>query len=369
MRLLGLIPEPPFDPRSWSGSSVHFFKALARQGVLESAVGLEIARMPQLWHKIRSFGWPVNRWREQYHAAASQFDHLTRLAAAEIRKHPDATGVLQVGAWFSSPLVTGLPCFSYHDGNAALRYRHYGRGLLSAAHMQRHLARERLNYERMRGIFVMSNWLGRSFVRDFGIPEERVHVVGAGINFERLPDIHERDDRTPRFLFVGRDFARKGGKYLLEAFRRVRSVVPEAELHIVGPEPGVPEPGVFHAGFLSKANPAGMAALETLFRRCTMLVLPSVYEPFGISLLEGMAFRLACVTVDRCAMPEIVVHGETGLVAKAEDAGSLAAAMVELARSPDVVKKMGDLGRARVESQFTWDAVATGIAGVLRKNS
>jgi len=92
----------------------------------------------------------------------------------------------------------------------------------------------------MRGIFVMSQWLASSFVQDFGVPEHRLHVVGAGINFERLPEKIERDFSTPRFLLVGRDFIRKGGKYLLEAFRIVRKGVPTAELTIVGPDTGVP---------------------------------------------------------------------------------------------------------------------------------
>lgn len=365
MRFLGLIPEPPFDPRSWSGSSSHFFSALERRGILRAAIGLEVGKFAQSWHKLRELAWPVSRWRERYHASAAQFAYLTRKSAAALREYPDAEGVLQVGAWFSAPRVTKLPCFSYHDGNAALRYRHYGRGLLSDREMQKHLERERQNYRRMRGIFVMSAWLKNSFVNDFGMPPEKVHVVGAGINFHNLPEVRGDRDRVPRFLFVGRDFERKGGSYLLNAFRHVHAAFPLAELHVVGPGPRDPVPGVIYHGFLSKANPSGLAALEALFRRCSVLVLPSVYEPFGISLLEGMAFGLACIAVDRCAMPEIVVHGQTGLVARAENSESLTEAMLTLAGDPDQVHRMGSRGRTRVEQHFTWDVVASRIAAVV----
>jgi glycosyltransferase involved in cell wall biosynthesis len=365
MKLLGLIPEPPFDPRSWSGSSVHFFRALQRIDLLADACHVAVTPLTDLRQKALAFGWPLPRWREQYHSSVARFRSLTRAVATEIARHPEADAILQIGAWFSAPVVTSRPCYSYHDGNAALWYRYYGRGLLSDFRVRRHLDWERKNYARMRGIFVMSQWLASSFVQDFGVPEHRLHVVGAGINFERLPEKIERDFSTPRFLLIGRDFIRKGGKYLLEAFRIVRKGVPTAELTIVGPDTGVPEPGVRYAGFLRKNDPAELRTLSEIFCASTAMVLPSVYEPFGISLLEGMANYLPCIAVDRCALPEIVAHEDTGLIAKPEDSQSLADAMIELARNPDTARRMGEKGRQRVEEHYTWDAVVSKIQEVL----
>lgn len=365
MKLLGLIPEPPFDPRSWSGSSRYLFRSLQTHGLLEDACEVALSVTAQLSQKALAFSWPVSRWRERYHSSVGRFRRLTRAAATEIARHPSAEGILQIGAWFCAPAVTALPSFSYHDGNAALWYRFYGRGLLSESRVQRHLEWERQNYARMSGIFVMSRWLADSFVRDFGVPEHKIHVVGAGINFDELPQLIARDFSSPRFLLIGRDFARKGGRYLLEAFRIVRRHVPAAELTIVGPEPGAAEPGVQYAGFLRKSDPGDLRTLTRIFQNSTVMVLPSIYEPFGISLLEGMANGMPCVAVDRCALPEIVADGETGLIAKPEDAESLANAMIELARDPESAKRMGERGRRRVEEHFTWDAVAGKIRTAL----
>jgi glycosyltransferase involved in cell wall biosynthesis len=174
-----------------------------------------------------------------------------------------------------------------------------------------------------------------------------------------------RDFSRAKFLFVGKDFPRKGGPFLLQAFAEVRKNIPHAELTIVGPSLQTDQPGVNCPGFLSLAVPEHVAKLNQLFLSATAVVLPSVYEPFGISLIEGMAFGLPCVATNRCAMPEIVQHRRTGLVVPAEDAASLAAAMIELARSPDDAAEMGRLGRSRVEADYTWDAVARKIKGVL----
>ena len=79
-----------------------------------------------------------------------------------------AEGVLQIGAWYCMPEVTTLPCYSYHDGNFALRLRS-GRVALAAQHarVQAVLRWERETYAKLRGVFVMSSWLGDSFINDF----------------------------------------------------------------------------------------------------------------------------------------------------------------------------------------------------------
>ena len=109
----------------------------------------------------------------------------------------------------------------------------------------------------------------------------------------------------------------------------------------MGPDLSINEPGVVCAGFLSKSDTVGFARLHNLFTTATAIVLPSVYEPFGISLTEGMAYGLPCIATDRCAMPEIVQHGETGLVVPVADVFSLAKAMLELAKNPVAAAAMG----------------------------
>jgi len=365
MPLLGLIHEPPFDPSSWSGSSANFFSAMRSQDLLTDAREVAISKARDGLQKALTFSRPMPRWKARYHASVRRFKALTEAARQIISEQPDIQGVLQIGAWFSSGHTTKLPCFSYHDGNAALRYRYYGRGLLSEGTRRAHLDWERSVYGALTGIFVMSQWLADSFANDFGVPRTKLHVVGAAINMALPERVPERMWSPPRYLFVGKDFERKGGKYLLEAFALVRKAIPGAEVVVVGPTLPIQQAGVICAGYLSKTNPADAARLAELFSSATAIVLPSIYEPFGISLLEGMAYGLPCIAVDRCAMPEIVQHGKSGLIARAEDTASLANAMIELGKNPDAASGMGLAGRRRVESDYTWDAVVRKIKTVL----
>ena len=74
-----------------------------------------------------------------------------------------------------------------------------------------------------------------------------------------------------------------------------------------------------------------------------------------------MSHSLPCIAANHCAMPEIVRHGETGLVVTPGDSDALAAAMLELAQQPAKAIAFGAAGRKRLLDRYTWDAVAAQI--------
>jgi glycosyltransferase involved in cell wall biosynthesis len=366
--LLCLIPEPPFDPRSWSGIAAPFFGALRDRRILSSAHEVKLSPLHRISEQMRVFDRPLARWKENYHASVHNMRALGRVASGIMHAQKGRySAVLQIGAWFCAAANNDWsPVFSYHDGNAAMWYRHYGRGLLSNERREEHLAYERFTYKGTTGIFVMSQWLADSFVNDFDVPSEKLHVVGAGANINGPYRPIERKLLKTKFLIVGKDFERKGGKYLLEAFRRVHREVPSTELVIVGPSLELKEPGVRCEGFLSKNNFHDQKRLAQIFEECHCIVLPSIYEPFGISLVEGMIHNMAAIAADRCAMPEIVKHRETGLVVPPENADALAEAMIELATHPKQTEAYGMAGMRRANDHFTWQAVAQKMHTVLR---
>src|SRR5215831_17287443 len=266
MKLVGIINEPPFDPISWSGSARYFFSALERQGVLAGALDVDMSKNMDRVFRALNFRPNIAAWREHYHLDPRRFRWLSRLAAERIRAVPGAGGVLQIGAWYSVAERLDMPCFSYHDGNLALRLRSGHIGLpADSAPVRRALEWERSTYARLTGMFAMSEWLARSFVRDFGVPESRVHAVGAGLNFDDIPPIIPDREYPPRFLMVGKDFERKGGPVLLRAFATVRRQVPRAELVLIGPELSNLPDGVHCLGFLSKKDPGQLAKLTQAY--------------------------------------------------------------------------------------------------------
>jgi glycosyltransferase involved in cell wall biosynthesis len=274
--------------------------------------------------------------------------------------------ILQIGAMYDLPSWVGSrsPCFSYSDGNLAeyLRSPFCARGLVPEK-VERALAFERQVAQGMTLVFTMSDYLRRSFIRDYGVPEKRVVTVGAGINLDQFPE-EDPDKRydTQEVLFIGIDFPRKGGDTLLDAFRIARSRLPGAQLHIVGPRnlsiPQGLDGGVTVHGFLDKASLHGRTALADLFRRCSLFVLPSLYEPFGIAPLEAMANGLPSLVTNRWALAETVAPGETGEHVEPGAAEELGEKIVNLLANPDALQAMGQRARRMVRERYSWDKVA-----------
>jgi len=181
--------------------------------------------------------------------------------------------------------------------------------------------------------------------------------------------VPERTYEQPRFLFVGMQWERKGGPQLLEAFRLVHAERPGAELWIVGPERApATAPGVRFFGRISRASPNGERRLGELYAGATAFAMPSVYEPFGVVFLEAMAYGLACVSSDRCAMPEIVADGVSGFTVDAHDVDALGQRLLELT-DPERAGAFGQEGRRRLVERFTWDGVAQRIVDAIASRS
>jgi len=272
---------------------------------------------------------------------------------------------LQIGAMYDVPrLVNGRTlCFSYHDGNMAysLRSPYAVPGLRPGA-IRRGLAFEREVYAGLTMIFTMSEDLRASFIQDFDVPPERVRSIGAGVNLERLPEyVPDKDYDRKELLFIGVDFGRKGGWQLLRAFKHVRERLPESRLHIVGPRtldiPPELAGGVRYHGFLAKSDPHDYARLTRLFRECSLYVMPSLYEPFGIAPLEAMLHQLPCVVTNGWGLKETVADGQTGGLVECGSVDDLSDKLLRFLRDPDKLRDMGEQGRTRVLNHYTWDKV------------
>ena len=192
-----------------------------------------------------------------------------------------------------------------------------------------------------------------------------------------------------RFLTVGRISPEKGSHVLLEAFAQLGLRREDVELHVVGKE-GLPpgdmllnlddRPRVralapeFQPGYLARIRSKLPEAVRPRvhfhawldhdrlvehYARADAFVFPSVWdEPFGIPVAEAMAAGLPVVATRVGGIPEIVLDGETGLLAEAGDADGLAAALERLADDAWLCRELGAAGRARAVRRFSWDRAA-----------
>jgi glycosyltransferase involved in cell wall biosynthesis len=283
--------------------------------------------------------------------------------ARHLTDHDFESDFFQLGARFDVPgIVAGRArCFSYHDGNLAQSARApFGRSSLSASRLREGIALERAVYQGIDLIFAMSQYLKRSFVEDYGIPSAKVVTVGGGVNLDQIPEpFPDKKYDTKELLFIGVEFERKGGRQLLAAHRKLRQKYPEALLHIVGPRtrPFPEEQGVEFHGFLQKADPRESKILRGLFERCSLFVLPSLYEPFGIAPLEAMIHGIPAIVSRGWALEENVQPGVTGEHVEPGSVDELSEKLAATLSDPARLMEMGMRARQHVLERHTWARV------------
>lgn len=361
----GAIGWHPLDRRTWSGVSREFFTRVQRHGRLQRAFGVEAPWPIRYGLMLANLHRDRKTWRKLFYTDTRYRDALTR----EVRRHltPDDSqhDIVQVGAMFDSVEAARgrTRCFTYMDSNVAVSLRSpYAPRDIPARRVDLIMEYEHRVYHGMTRIFTGGHYLRDSLIHDFGVPAERIVVLGLGMTFEVEPILKE-DKRydTNEILFLGADFDRKGGWHLLEAFRVVRERVANAQLHIVGPHrlniPGRLAGGVTFHGHLRKHVPEEWRQLEALFHRCSVFSLPSLYEPFGMAPLEAMAYGIPCLVSDIQALKEIVEPDVTGALVKPGDAEALAGRLLSMTEDSDRLARMGRAARERVMTRFTWDKI------------
>lgn len=216
---------------------------------------------------------------------------------------------------------------------------------------------------------AISSAVARFSIDTEGAPADKLNVVHYGIAHQR-PVIDKKAARAELcselqlshdvviFGIVARLIAQKGIDDGLRAFRRVVDVFPDAHLVVAGDgtlrqvletetERLQLVNNVHFLGWRSNALQV-MAALD-------VFLMPSLWEGFGLTLLEAMSVSVPVVATSVSAIPEIIVHQETGLLVPPRDVVALAEAMTLLVQDSALRHHMGMLGEDRLETHFSAD--------------
>lgn len=255
------------------------------------------------------------------------------------------------------------PYVTFNDYTVALSKK-YPPWAPLPSHVQRWLELEKGLYENASFIFTTSNNTRNSFINDYGIKPEKVILVNYGTTLANIPDFSKTNDKK-NILFVGKDFKRKGGHVLLEAFKKVRNEIKDAKLTIVGPSNEslkILQPGVYLIGYANDKE-----VVNQLYKDASVFVMPSYCEPFGLVFLEAMAYKLPCIGTSVDAIPEIIENEKTGFLVPPGDIDSLAEKIIKLLKDSDLSRKMGDAGYKRLNQKFQWDEFGAKIDFYLKK--
>jgi len=193
-----------------------------------------------------------------------------------------------------------------------------------------------------------------------GLPASRVVVIYNGIEagpFQDLP----LPSGAPRLGILARLHRNKALDVALQAMPRILAVWPQTRLEIFGegPERGRLERLRAELGLSECVSLPGMVEdVPGVLAGLDLVLLPSRIEGMGNALMEAMAAGRPVVATRVGGVPELVVHGQTGLLVEPDDAQGLARAVLALLADRDLRVEMGQAGRRRVLRDFTPRAMA-----------
>ena len=348
-------------------SSLEGIKASAGAGFLKRAVGYANQQQGIPEARIRSLAWHPVRLLSglgsaRYYGAKKHY--VDWITAREVRSgrydflhtwSGDALRSLIAARQQGLPSVMDIPTWHRNKGQQKpfLTKTEREASLLKGLAGWKHrllISRQQMlmEYELATLLFMPSQCSAQTFL-DAGIPAERLHYTGRGVDVSRYAP-GTPPDRF-RLIFVGALIKRKGVHHLLRAWKKLG--LRDAELVLVGePHPEIRKdldacagPSVRVTGFVPN--------VPELLRTASALVFPSECEGFAKVTLEAAACGLPLITTRESG--DALIDGVTGRLIPPNDENALAAAMQEACQERDRFAAMGTAAREHVSTYFTWE--------------
>jgi glycosyltransferase involved in cell wall biosynthesis len=227
-----------------------------------------------------------------------------------------------------------------------------------------HVEIDRWMAQRADCVVVPSHAVRCHMMTQEGLSGDNVEVIHYGFDFPSLAAT-EQDRQRVRAEFgigsefvvgcIARFFKNKGHVHLLSALKELIPEIPNVRLLLLGSgdrkmiedlsrERGL-EKRVIFAGYRQDV-PACMKAMD-------VVVHPSLSEAFCQVIIETMGVGTALISTDVGGAPEVITHGETGMLVPPSDARAIARAILELYRNPELRHRIAAAGQKSVRERFT----------------
>jgi glycogen synthase len=220
-------------------------------------------------------------------------------------------------------------------------------------------------------IIACSKFMVREVTEGFELPSEKVNLVPNGIDVGQwlMPTTAGHIDREPLVVAWGRIQYEKGFQVLTRAIGHLRNRIPDLRCVIAGR-------GTYSAELQSLIDIEGVGALvqlagfvpdnelRALLRRAGCVVIPSLYEPFGIVALEGMAAGAPTIVARTGGLAEIVDGTGAGVLFEPGNHIALANCIADVLNHPTVGDQLSAKAALLLATRYSWDAIATATVAV-----
>ncbi len=212
--------------------------------------------------------------------------------------------------------------------------------------------------EKAKNIFCMSKWLADWLKENTNIPKQKIVYIGAGFNINSKKIKLNIQKNRRRFLFIGRDFERKNGPLVIDAFQKLKEQMNDVELYVLGPNTNPidnPTEGIYYIG------EAKQKIVEKYYNLCDVFVMPSKFEAFGIVFPEALTFGLPCIGKNCFEMPNLIENGVTGELLSSDNPIELSELMKKILLNESYFENVKNNHNKYIK-EYSWASVAKRIS-------
>ena len=360
------------DAATWSNIPFFLLQAGLSSGLLQGGVSLHPGRFKgrkRLWNLaqlLRSGKAGGFQYSPSYARALIQPAGLSRFRGSLLSHYPFLP---------PTPWPEGQRVDFYIDATTRQIFEDYGLGApISGRVREAALERERLAYQRAGAVICMARWAADSVINDYGIAPGKVHVVPGGANLDEamlasLPlgpaPPPPSADHPLQLGFLGKDWQRKGGPFLLELAECLRMQGVPTTIRAIGPDPArLPaHPALQALGFLDKQ--AAMPAFVAEVSRWHFSTLFSRAEAAPRSNLESLRLGVPVLSHNVGGIASTVPDPGCGLVFQAHPSPAEVASWIRARLTPyeDYLAWRRDL--ALRAADFTWSTAVAQLTPLL----
>lgn len=225
--------------------------------------------------------------------------------------------------------------------------------------------RSRMNREHQLAdrIIVHSSFSKKTFI-DNGFDSNKILVCPLGLDITKNELIKKEESKDLQVLFVGRVEVLKGLHFLLDAIKPLGDGI---KIHVVG--------DIFeNARAIISRSTANVhyygqlsgSSLRAIYEKADVLVFPSLYDGFGMVILEAMSFGLPVIASRNSAGPDIIKDFETGFLVEASRANEISERLDWMRNNREATKAMGRSARRLVEKEYSFESYKTRMLNIVR---
>ncbi|MEM2971286.1 MAG: glycosyltransferase [Candidatus Bathyarchaeia archaeon] len=369
-----------FPPRIIGGISSHVYelsRALARKGVDVHVVTCDFPGAPEYEeidgakvyrfdsYKIPAFdflSWVFSMNQNMAHRAMEVIDaHNGRVDVIHAHDWLVAKAAIELKNFYEKPLVSTI--HSTEVGRRGGVHNDYQRTINEV---------EKWLVNESSIVICCSNYMAEQVAQTLYVPKEKIRVIRNGVNVSRFNLNMDYKAVKQRFakhdekivLYVGRLVYEKGVHVLIGAAPKILSTLPNVRFIIIGEggmkeqllkeawDFGIPHK-VFFTGFVDEKT------LALLYKVSDVCVVPSLYEPFGITALEAMAAQTPVVASDTGGLAEIIEHDKTGVKVYVDNSDSVAWGVLKVLTDEAYANRLRKNAYRKIIEEYNWEKISS----------